>query len=95
MVGKVGLSSAAEYAVSGLRDASDRADRAAEDVATAGFAADTVTVSDAARAGAGADDVRGLVDLRMARYQFAAQVAVLRTVDEMSEDALSIVRRRG
>jgi flagellar basal body rod protein FlgF len=92
MVGKCDLSTASASALSGLRSASDRVDQDASTVAVAGArASDTVNISAAARAGDRMDDVSALVDMRIARYQFAAQVKVLRTVDEMSQDVLGLV----
>ena len=92
MIGKTSLSTAAASAISGIRRASDEMDQAADAVASSGAAAsDTVTISAAARAGQGTDTVSALVDMRMARYATAADVSVLRTVDEVSSDLLGIV----
>jgi hypothetical protein len=95
MIGKTSLSTAAASAISGIRRASDQMDQAAETVAASGVAAsDTVTISADAKAGQGTDAVSALVDMRMARYAAAADVSVLRTVDEVSSDILGIVGRR-
>lgn len=95
MVGKCDLSSAAASAISGLGAASAKIDRAAATVAAAGArASDTVEISDAARKGGGMDDVKALVDMRMARYELAAEVRVLRTVDEMSDDLKHLAASR-
>lgn len=94
MIGKASLSTAAASAISGIRRASDQMDQAAETVAASGVAAsDTVTISAGAKAGQGTDEVSALVDMRMARYNAAADVSVLRTVDEVSSDILGIVGR--
>lgn len=95
MVGKIGLPSAAASAVSGLRRASEQIDRAAVTVAEAGIAlSDTVSISSGAREDPAPDAVSALIDMRMARYNAAAQVAVLRTVDEVSSDVLGIIGRK-
>jgi len=95
MVGASGPSRAAASAVSGIRQAMDRMDAAAGLVADAGGSgSDAVTLSGEAPAPSASDELKPLVDIRMARYAVAAQVSVLRTVDEVSEDVLGIVGRR-
>jgi len=92
--------SAASSALSGIRAASDRLDKSAATVVSAGLEkADTVSLSaesrQAATSGTGTSSiVSGLVDLRVARYQNAASVAVLRSADEMTNDLLSLGRSR-
>lgn len=89
---------AALSALAGVRAASERLDNAAANVAAATIPKpDTVTISDGGRAAArgGADgsthDVASaMIDLRVARYQNAASIAVLRSSDEMTRDALKI-----
>ncbi len=80
-----GLGTALQAAQQGIATAHAQAASAAEEVVrgtTFQVAPDTVKLS-----GASPPDVtRGLVDLRVARYQQAASVAVFETVDEMSEE---------
>jgi hypothetical protein len=91
-----GLTSANGAAIAGIRNASDKLDQAAANVARAGFEAeDSVSVSDGARAASRPDTQTGeiataMVDMRVAKYQQAASVAVLRTSDEMTTDLLTL-----
>ncbi|HEX4338404.1 MAG TPA: hypothetical protein VH062_21005 [Polyangiaceae bacterium] len=85
--------------MAGIRSASDKLAASANTVVSAGLQAqDTVSVSDAARqaasgGGAPASITNALVDLRVARYQSAASIAVLRTGDEMTNDLLTLGKR--
>jgi hypothetical protein len=90
---------AALSALAGVRAASERFDKAAANVAAAtGPREDTVTISDGARAAAansggetGTPDLASAMnDLRVARYQNAASIAVLRTSDDVTREALKI-----
>ncbi|HVW25586.1 MAG TPA: hypothetical protein VHC69_09460 [Polyangiaceae bacterium] len=89
---------AAVSALAGVRAASARLNKAAANVAAASLPQeDTVTISDGARAAAAQggdtsshDIASAMIDLRVARYQNAASIAVLRTSDEVTEDALKI-----
>jgi hypothetical protein len=92
-----GLGTTAAAAYAGIRNANARLAGAAETISRAGTpAADTVTISDAARAARGpeGDLVSALTDLTLAPQRSAAAVAVLRTLDEVSEDLLRSVGRR-
>lgn len=95
MVGPIGLPYASAAAIAGLKNASDQLDRSADTMVASGAGeSDTVTLSAGAKAAPGPDEVGALVDMRMARYNAAAQVSVLRTVDEVSSDLLGIVGRK-
>jgi hypothetical protein len=86
-----GIGTAAASAYAGIRDAGSRLAGSAATIAKTSLpAADTVTISDAARAAGGSqgDLVSALTELRLAPKQTAASVAVLPTIDEMSEDLL-------
>ena len=87
--------------LAGLSAASERFDRAAAQVTreaalSSSDAAATVSISAQARAGAasGAGDTGGLegalVDTRMAKYAFVANLRVVQTGDEMADSLLSI-----
>jgi hypothetical protein len=87
--------SAVSSALGGINAASRRLDASAAKVAFQSFQGDTVAVSDAARqapsAGSGAGNLASaMVDLRVAKYQAAASVAVLRTANDVSRDVLRI-----
>ena len=92
--------SASSAAIAGIRNASDKMDQAAATVARAGFEAeDTVSVSDGARSAPKSGTETGqiasaMVDMRVAKYQQAASVAVLRTNDDMTKDLLSLGRSK-
>jgi hypothetical protein len=90
-----GIGTAAASAYAGIRDANSRVAGAATTIAKAS-SADTVTISDAARAASGSqgDLVSALTDLRLAPKQTAASVAVLRTLDEVSEEILRTFSER-
>ena len=86
---------AAASALSGIRAASQKLEKASANVAAASEpTGDHVTISEQARTASQGDAEAGLtsamVDLRVARYQNAASVAVLRTSDDMTRDALRI-----
>lgn len=88
---------AALSALAGVRAASQRLDTAAANVAAASVPReDSVSISDGARAAAASgeatthDVASAMIDLRVARYQNAASIAVLRTTDDVSRDALKI-----
>jgi hypothetical protein len=86
-----GIGAAAASAYAEIRDAGSRLAGSAATIASASLpAADTVTISDAARAAGGSqgDLVSALTELSLAPKQTAASVAVLRTIDEMSEELL-------
>jgi hypothetical protein len=86
-----GLGAAAASAYAGIRNANARLAASAATIAQASLpSADTVTISDAARAAGtpGGDLVGALTELRLAPQQTAASVAVLRTFDELSKDLL-------
>ena len=85
-----GIGAAAASAYAGIRDANSRLAGSAATIATAAHRSDTVTLSDEARADSGAqpDLASALTDLRLAPQQAKASVAVLRTLDEMSEELL-------
>ncbi len=96
---QLSAASASNSAIAGIRNASDKLDQAAADVARAGFQTeDRASLSDAARAprdsAAGGTETGRLagamVDMRVAKYQQAASIAVLRTSDEMTKDVLSL-----
>jgi hypothetical protein len=92
-----GLGTTAAAAYAGIRNANARLSGAAETISRAGTpAADTVTISAAARAGRASegDLVSALTDLTAAPHQSAAAVAVLRTLDQVSEDLLDSVGGR-
>jgi hypothetical protein len=88
--------SATSSALAGIRAASLKLDASAAAVASASLPqGDTVSISAASRsASAGGADAGGIasamVDLRVARYQNAASVAVLRTADDATRDLLRI-----
>lgn len=92
-------SSATSSAVSGIRAASERLDAAAANLATRSVprGGDMVSLSAESRAAAVAgpgDVARDVVDLRIAKYQSAASIAVLRTADEMTRELTSLGTRR-
>ena len=92
-----GLGTAAASAYAGIRNANQRVAGAAATIAQTSLpSADTVTISDASRAAAQpqGDLVSALTDLRLAPKQTAASVAVLRTLDEISEELLRSVGER-
>ncbi len=98
-----GLPSAFDAARGGVRSSLERFDRAAAEVtraATAFAGADSISMSESARSAAAgatphtADLVEGVLDLRLAKYAVSANVAVLRAADEMTEELVSIGRRR-
>jgi hypothetical protein len=88
-----GLGAAAASAYAGIRNANARLARSADTISRAALPSpDTVTISPEARAASGQDDlVSALTDLRLAPQQSKASVAVLRTLDEMSEELLNTV----
>ena len=88
---------AALSAIAGIRAASSRLDKAAAKVAAASIPQeDTVSISDGARAAAAGGDTTthdvasAMIDLRVAKYQNATSIAVLRTTDDVTRDALKI-----
>ena len=86
-----GLGSAAASAYAGIRKANERLAASAATIAQSSVpAADTVTISDAARTARSpeGDLVGALTDLTLAPHQTEASVAVLRTIDEVTEDLL-------
>ena len=83
MVSAVGLGGAMSALQAGLARSHAQAASAAEDVARAGE--DTVSISGERPP----DVVRGLVDLRVARYQQAAQLGALRSLHETAEEAVN------
>jgi hypothetical protein len=92
--------SASSSALAGIRAASQRLDSAAASVVSSTVPqSDTVSISGAARAAAqgGGGEAGGIasamVDLRIARYQSAASVAVLHTADDATADLLRIADR--
>jgi hypothetical protein len=98
------IPSASASALTSLRGASNRLDSAAATISATGAIEnnDTVSLSTAARnagqhgnegGNEGGDFPQAVVDLRVARYQASASIAVLRTVDAVSRDLLDIVRR--
>jgi hypothetical protein len=94
-----GVPSASASAVSGIRAASDRLAGAANLIsAMTRQSSDTVAVSAEGRAALGSgsdtgDIAQGVVDVRMAKYQNAASIAVFRTADEMTRDLVNLGRR--
>jgi hypothetical protein len=92
--------SAVSSALGGISAASKRLDASAAKLVSEGLErGDTVSLSEAARqASTGGGEVRSIasamVDLRIAKYQSAASVAVLRTADDMTRDVLSIAGKR-
>ncbi len=95
MVSRLGLGSALDAAVRGVSLAHEKAASAADTIARAGVVTgpDTASISaEAARAAAGdePDMVQGMLDLRVARYQQSANLAVIDTVHEMSREAARI-----
>jgi hypothetical protein len=84
--------SASAAARLGIRRAQDKLLRAAETLSTPGGAA-TLELSTQGRALA-QDLPSSLVDLMSARHEMAANVAVLRTEDEVSRDLLELTRRK-
>jgi hypothetical protein len=96
--------SARSSALTGIRSASDRLDAAAANIVreTTSWGKDSVSISPDARAAASsASSVGGvggvaeaIVDTRLAKYQNAASVAVLRTADEMTEELVNLGKRR-
>src|SRR5262249_29429614 len=97
------VSSVAASAVTGIRAASRRMDNAAATLSSAVSpppAGDTVTISAASRQAAAGGGESGavagaMIDLRVAKYQSAAQVAVLHTADDMTSDLLSLGSSKG
>ena len=91
--------SAVASALSGINAASRKLDASAAKLVTQGLEqGDTVSLSEASRrASAEGGEVgtiaSAMVDLRVAKYQNAASVAVLRTSDDMTRDVLSIAGR--
>jgi len=94
-----------QSALSGLSDASDRFDRSAADVArlagapSAAETAETVQISPEARhAGATLDNVSSsglegaMVDTRIAKYAFVANLKVLQTGAEVEETAAKLLK---
>jgi hypothetical protein len=88
---------AALSALAGVRAASQRLDKAAANVAAASIPReDTVCISDGARAAAASGDTTthdvasAMIDLRVAKYQNAASIAVLRASDDVTREALKI-----
>ena len=91
------LSSVMTRAANGLRDAHAQFMGAADEVLRASLAMhqdDTVDISEAAQQLAAGerepDLVRGMIDMRMARYAYMANVAVVQTADEMMRSAIEI-----
>jgi hypothetical protein len=88
------IPSVASSGLSGIQQASARVDKAASEVASASLAgSDTVSISDAARNGGSSatPSIEGaLGDLRIAKYQNAASIAVLKTGDQMTQDLLKL-----
>lgn len=95
-----------ESALAGLNQASGRFERSAADVtrlAGAYSAADTaatVQISPEARGSAEVDDAESsktlegaLVDTRIAKYQFIANLRVLQTGDEMADELTKLGRK--
>lgn len=94
-----------QSALSGLSDASDRFDRSAEEVTrlagapSAAETAETVQISPEARhAGETLDSVltsgleSAMVDTRIAKYAFIANLKVLQTGDEMEKAAAELIK---
>jgi hypothetical protein len=98
MSGISGISAATRTAVVGIQNVSNRVDRTAANVVSAGFSTDTVSISPEARAAAAAsssgdgDLVSNMVDLNVEKNSLAAQVKVLHTADDMTKDLLDIVK---
>jgi flagellar basal body rod protein FlgC len=94
-----GVSSASASAVSGIRAASERLETGAANLISemTRQTSDTVSVSAEGRAalGSGSDTgvAQSMVDLRMAKYQNAASIAVFRTADEMTRDLVDLGKR--
>jgi hypothetical protein len=95
-----GVSSASASAVSGIRAASDRLGTGAANLISemTRQSSDTVSVSAEGRAALGSgndtgDVAQSMVDLRMAKYQNAASIAVFRTADEMTRDLVDLGKR--
>ena len=98
MAGIGPISAVGPGALSGIRETSDAVDRTARSIVTNGLAADTVTISPEARAlansSAGGDPlVSNMVDLDVEKNTLAAQVKVVQTADEMTQDLLGIVSK--
>jgi hypothetical protein len=92
-----GLGAAAASAYAGIQKANERLAGSAATISRALLpSTDTVTISEAARAAQSseADLVSSLTDLTLAPQQTAASVAVLRTVDEVTDDLLRTVGER-
>jgi hypothetical protein len=92
------VSSASASALSGIRAASSRLNVGAGKLVSQTTLQhnDTVSVSEEGRvaAGSGSDDIaQGVVDLRLAKYQNAASIAVFRTADEMAQDLVNLGKR--
>jgi hypothetical protein len=92
--------SASASALSGIRAASDRLNAGAASLISQMTKqnGDTVSVSAEGRAAVGSggdtgDIAQSVVDLRMAKYQNAASITVLRTADEMTQDLVNLGRR--
>lgn len=85
MLAPIGLTSAMNAASSGLARTHQQAADAAVEVERS---VDTVSIS----GDSPPNMARGLVDLRVARYQQTANLAVLRTADEMSRQVLEIAK---
>lgn len=94
-----------QSAVAGVRSESDRFDRSAEEVTrlagapSAAETAETVQISpEARRAGETLDSVLtsglegAMVDTRVAKYAFIANLKVLQTGAEMEETAASLIK---
>ncbi len=62
---------------------------AADEIARAGDVTDTVSIS--GKQPQQSDVVGGMVDLRIARYQQAANLAVFKTADGMSREVLEMM----
>lgn len=80
-----------------MRDSHAQFMEAADEVLRASLAMhqdDTVDISEAAQQLAAGerepDLVRGMIDMRMARYAYMANVAVVQTADEMMRSAIEI-----
>lgn len=88
-----GIMSALRAAAGGVQSAHQRAADAAVEIDRAGRfeVQDTVSISGAKPPeGPPPDMVRGMVDLRIARYQQTASLAVLETASEMSREVAEI-----
>jgi hypothetical protein len=92
--------SAATSALAGIRAASERLDASAATLSSAvePQRGDTVTLSAASRRAASSGGEAGaiagaIVDSRIAKYQNAASISVLRTADDMTADLLRLGAR--